>query len=237
MSARREQPLPPDLEPAALLTAYASGAFPMPTPDDESDILWYSPDPRALLPLDGRFHVPRRLRQVIRQGRFECTVDRAFPAVMRGCGRREEGTWITAGFLAAYGRLHELGFAHSVEAWPAGGDMGVSPMADDAAMDGKSNALAAGETPVSRTPVSRPVGGVYGVALGGAFFAESMYPRDTDAGKVALVALVEHLRGRGFVLCDVQWLTPHLETFGACELSRAEYLSLLATALGSGASF
>ena len=83
----------------------------------------------------------------------------------------------------------------------------------------------------------QPDGGIYGLALGGAFFAESMFHRVTDAGKAALVYLVERLRGRGFGLCDVQWLTPHLKTFGAFEVDRAEYLSMLSTALGAHVRF
>ncbi len=176
----------------------------MPDPDDESQVLWFSPDPRGLLPLDDRFHVSRRLGQKIRQGRFTYTIDRAFGEVMCGCGGRDEGDWINDDFRAAYGLLHALGLAHSAEAWTEGAEL---------------------------------AGGVYGVALGGAFFAESMFHRVCDAGKAALAHLIDHLRARGFVLCDVQWLTPHLATLGAFEIPRAEYLSLLATALGSGATF
>jgi leucyl/phenylalanyl-tRNA--protein transferase len=72
------------------------------------------------------------------------------------------------------------------------------------------------------------VGGVYGVAVGGAFAAESMFHRERDASKVALVRLVEHLRARGFDLVDVQFLTPHLASLGAREIRRAEYLRRLA---------
>jgi leucyl/phenylalanyl-tRNA--protein transferase len=75
------------------------------------------------------------------------------------------------------------------------------------------------------------VGGLYGVALGGAFFGESMFHRATDASKVALVALVERLRARGFVLLDTQWLTDHLTQFGAIEIPRRRYLRLLEAAL------
>ena len=99
----------------------------MPDPDDPARIEWFSPDPRALLPLDDRFHVHRRLARTIRQGRFVCTVNQAFSAVMRGCADRKEGTWITGDFLAAYGRLHELGLAHSVEAWTADEITGGAP--------------------------------------------------------------------------------------------------------------
>ncbi len=186
--------------------AYSHGVFPM---VNDGELLWFSPDPRGLLPLDGRFHVSRSLRRTIARGPFECTADTCFAAVMDLCSRRrDEGTWITPEMKVAYGRLHELGFAHSVEVWPAG-----------------------------RIGRGRPAGGVYGVSIGGAFFAESMFHRVTDAGKAALAHLIDHLRTRGFVLCDVQWLSPHLETLGAFEIPRAEYLSLLATALGSGATF
>lgn len=78
---------------------------------------------------------------------------------------------------------------------------------------------------------NRLVGGLYGVALGGAFFGESMFHRETDASKVALVALVERMRDRGFVLLDTQWLTPHLARLGAREIPRDEYLRRLETAL------
>ena len=201
--------IPPELSPPRLVAAYASGAFPMPDADDESQILWFSPDPRALMPLDERFHLPRRMARKLRQGRLECTVDTAFAEVMTACADRAEGSWISEQFLAAYTRLHELGIAHSIEAWSAG-------------RVGAPGGLA---------------GGVYGVALGGAFFAESMFHRVTDAGKTALVHLVERLRERGFILCDVQWLTPNLQRFGAFEISRDDYLSLLATALAAGVRF
>ena len=197
-----------ELLPRRLLTAYAAGVFPMPDPQDESRILWFSPDPRGLLPMDDRFHISRRLARRVGSGRLVCTVDRAFEAVMRCCADRREGTWITPDFMSAYGRLAELGFAHSVEAWP-------------------SDAVGVGQ----------PAGGVYGVALGGAFFAESMFHRVTDAGKVALAWLVGHLRERGFKLLDVQWVTPHLRRLGAYEVSRDEYLSRLAEALGAGVTF
>jgi leucyl/phenylalanyl-tRNA--protein transferase len=83
----------------------------------------------------------------------------------------------------------------------------------------------------------RLVGGLYGVHLGGAFFGESMFHIETDASKVALVALVDRMRAGGFTLLDTQWTTPHLAQFGAVEIPRAEYLSRLTRALGRGASF
>lgn len=80
-------------------------------------------------------------------------------------------------------------------------------------------------------------GGLYGVAVGCAFFGESMFHRATDASKVALAALVDRLRARGFTLLDIQWVTPHLEQFGAIEIPRKDYLKRLAKAVEGGCAF
>jgi len=117
-----------DLKPGTLLLAYRNGIFPWTT----RPITWWSPDPRAIIPLGG-LHVSRSLQKVLRQGRFSVTFDRAFRAVMEGCaeprpGRKE--TWITSAFITGYTRLHDLGFAHSAEVWDgerlAGGLYGVA---------------------------------------------------------------------------------------------------------------
>ncbi|MFO0964258.1 MAG: leucyl/phenylalanyl-tRNA--protein transferase [Gemmataceae bacterium] len=116
-----------DLEPKTLVRAYTRGVFPW--FDDGDPIYWWSPDPRAIFELDA-FHVSRRLARTMRAGRFRCTINRAFAAVMLGCADRAEGTWITADMFTAYNRLHRLGIAHSVEAWHgdelAGGVYGVA---------------------------------------------------------------------------------------------------------------
>ena len=188
-----------------LLAAYASGWFPM--ADDQGHISWYSPDPRGIIPLE-RFHASARLRRVVRQGAFRIAIDSAFDRVIRACaetdrGPDDAGTWISAEIVDSYCALHDLGYAHSVEAWQE----------------------------------DQLVGGLYGVALGGAFFGESMFHRVTDASKVVLVALVERLRARGFALLDTQWVTPHLEQFGAVEISRSDYMRMLETSLKVEASF
>jgi leucyl/phenylalanyl-tRNA---protein transferase len=183
-----------DLEPGTILSAYRGGIFPW--PDPEGRLLWWSPDPRAVLPLDG-FHESRSLRRVRRRGRLRVTRDEACEAVIAGCGERVEGTWITPAMRLAYERLHRLGWVHSVEVW-----------------DG-----------------ARLVGGVYGVAIGGFFAAESKFHRVPDASKIALAALVEWLAARGFVLLDVQLATDHLRTLGVIEITRTEYLRRLAHAL------
>jgi leucyl/phenylalanyl-tRNA--protein transferase len=109
-----------DLEPGTLLAAYRQGLFPMPVPAGRfmraRNVLgWFSPDPRAIIPLDG-VRVSRSLRRS--RARFEITSDTAFEHVMRACGdpRRPHG-WITEEFVGAYTRLHQAGYAHSVEAW------------------------------------------------------------------------------------------------------------------------
>ena len=117
-----------DLEPATLVAAYRAGIFPWPVED--VDTAWWSPDPRAVIPLDG-LHVSRRLTQTLRQRRFRVTVDADFAGVIAGCAdRAPEATWITPALRAAYVRLHGLGWAHSVEVWTldgalAGGLYGV----------------------------------------------------------------------------------------------------------------
>jgi leucyl/phenylalanyl-tRNA--protein transferase len=177
------------IDPELLLQGYRLGVFPMAMEDDL--IEWFSPDPRAILPLED-FHVPHALRRLLRRSVFETTINKAFSEVIAACAERED-TWINPEIIESYARLHELGRAHSVEAWKQG----------------------------------RLAGGLYGVAVGGAFFGESMFHSVTDASKIALVALVEHLRARKFVLLDTQWLTPHLQQFGGIEISRNHYLRLL----------
>jgi leucyl/phenylalanyl-tRNA--protein transferase len=118
-----------DLEPATLIAAYRTGIFPWPVEDVE--LAWWSPDPRAIIPLDA-LHVSRRLAQTLRQRRFRVTIDAAFAAIVAACADRgDEATWITPALAAAYERLHALGWAHSVEVWTlegalAGGLYGVT---------------------------------------------------------------------------------------------------------------
>ncbi len=107
----------PLLTPDILLAAYANAVFPM--ADESGEIRWFCPDPRAVIELN-ELHVSKTLGQLHRQNRFELTIDRDFPAVIRACARRKEGTWISPDIIEAYIRLHELGRAHSVEAWQEG---------------------------------------------------------------------------------------------------------------------
>jgi leucyl/phenylalanyl-tRNA--protein transferase len=119
------------LSPEWLLDAYRHGIFPWPVWDDEP-MAWWSPDPRAIIELNG-LHISARLQRTLRAGRFEATCDRDFEAVIRGCGTatgRVGQTWLTPAMIAAYCEMHRLGHAHSVEVWHdgelAGGTYGLA---------------------------------------------------------------------------------------------------------------
>jgi leucyl/phenylalanyl-tRNA--protein transferase len=137
------------------------------------------------------------LRRRVARREFDVRVDTAFAAVIDACARAprkgQEGTWITADMIRAYVRMHELGYAHSVEAW-RGGEL---------------------------------VGGLYGLALGGVFFGESMFARVTDASKVCLATLVALLREQRIALIDCQQETEHLASLGARPIPRVEFVRLL----------
>ena len=134
----------PDFNAELLINAYAQGAFPMAEPDS-GDIYWYCPDPRAILPLDG-LHISRSLAKHIRRGEFEIRFDTAFRTVIQECAKpraADNPTWIDQKIIDAYCQLHDMGLAHSVEAWQdeqlVGGVYGVS-----------LNGLFAGESMFSR---------------------------------------------------------------------------------------
>lgn len=188
------------LTPEVVLYGYRIGVFPMADPEDD-EIYWYSPDPRAVIPLDA-FHVPKNLEKLVARGRFEIASDHDFEGVIRACAERES-TWISEEVIRVYSALNKRGFAHSVECW----------------MDG------------------RLVGGLYGVAVGAAFFGESMFHRETDASKVALVHLVRRLRQGGYVLLDTQYSTRHLEQFGVTQIPRKEYERMLEEAVAKEATW
>jgi leucyl/phenylalanyl-tRNA---protein transferase len=185
-----------DFAAETVISAYVRGIFPW--PHDDAEMLWFSPDPRTILPVAG-LHIPRRLQRTIRGGRFRVTLDAAFERVIAGCADRPEGTWITPRMIDSYVRLHELGWAHSFEVWSLDGNL---------------------------------AGGLYGVAVGSMFGAESMFHRVTDASKVAMVAMMEHAERIGVTLIDIQVLTEHTERMGGIEVSREEYLRRLREALG-----
>ncbi|MEH6714615.1 leucyl/phenylalanyl-tRNA--protein transferase [Parasphingorhabdus flavimaris] len=189
-----------------LLKAYASGIFPMADARDDPDVFWVEPKARAVIPLDN-FQMSRSLRKTIRSDRIRVTADTAFADVIDICATQaadRQETWINAEIEEAFNQLHQLGHAHSVECWQA----------DEA------------------TGEARLVGGLYGLAIGGAFCGESMFSRSRDASKVALAWLVARLNVGGFELLDCQFMTDHLASLGAIEISQDEYVDKLRKARG-----
>lgn len=177
---------------------------------------WYSPDPRAILPLTpAGLHIPATLKRLLRTSPFSFTTDTCFERVIRACARprpskpgdHENGLWIDESIARLYTLLHTHAHAHSIEAW----------------LD------------------SSLVGGIYGVHIGSAFFAESMFCRPdlggSNASNLCLVHLVAHLRAKEFTLLDVQIANPHTQRFGVINVPRAEYLARLALATNSPADW
>ena len=192
------------IDPHMLLLAYRSGIFPMADSRDDPEIFWVEPKRRAVLPLD-RFHLSRSLARNLRRGRLRVTCNQAFADVLEMCAaprRNSDGgeSWISRRIAASYLNLHHLGHAHSLECW-------------------QGDAL---------------VGGLYGVGFDRVFCGESMFSRVPDASKVALAWLVAALwqggpRGAAELL-DCQFMTPHLASLGAVEISQTRYVELLAAA-------
>ena len=183
-----------DLSPQRLIAAYRRGIFPWYSAGDP--ILWWSPDPRMVLP-PAALKVSRSLARVLRNANYEVRLDSAFAAVMQACADAprggRNGTWISPEMQAAYLRLHTLGYAHSVETW----------------IDGEL------------------AGGLYGVALGRAFFGESMFSRRPNTSKVALAHLCERLHRHNFGIIDCQMETAHLASLGARPIPRCEFVAAL----------
>lgn len=178
-----------------------------PMAGDDGVIRWYSPDPRGIVPLD-QFHVSSRLARVVRSRRFQIEINRAFPEVIRACADAVRDPRDPGSWIN-----EEI-----ARSYLALHEQGIAHSVE-AWRDGTL------------------AGGLYGVAIGGAFFGESMFHRVTDASKVALVALVERLRARGYTLLDTQWVTEHLEQFGAVEVPRSRYLRLLDESLRVSCEF
>jgi leucyl/phenylalanyl-tRNA---protein transferase len=193
------------IDPELLLLAYRSGIFPMADRRDDPEIFWVEPRRRAILPLDG-FHLSHSLARTLRRSRFAVTCNQAFAEVVEACSaprRTDNGeSWISERIKASYQNLHELGEAHSIECWTVGPEGGPD-----------------GERTLA--------GGLYGVGFDRAFCGESMFSRATDASKIALAWLVASLRLGGVSLLDCQFLTPHLASLGAVEISQSRYIRLL----------
>lgn len=191
-----------DFTPTLVLEAYRAGVFPMPlTHSSFAARMGWWSPMRRAVLPIDELRVTRSLAKSARH--YTVTVDEDFAGVLSGCADpSRDGTWIDAEIADVFGQLHRAGIVHSVETWDRQG---------------------------------RLVGGLYGVGLGGLFAGESMFhdrEYGRDASKVALMELVRRLGADGVPrLLDVQWLTPHLESMGAVEMSRPDYLELLGRAL------
>lgn len=189
-----------DLSVATLRQAYSRGLFPWFSEDQPT--LWWSPDPRMVLPV-AKFRVHPSLRKTIKKfaktNGCEIRIDTAFKEVITACATSPRGgqlgTWIVPKMIEAYLRLHHAGHAHSVETWVNG----------------------------------QLVGGLYGVNMGGAVFGESMFHRVTDGSKMALAALVALCKRDQVPFIDCQQNTRHLASMGAHEIPRSQFMAEVVT--------
>lgn len=183
-----------DLTPERLLLAYRSGIFPW--FEDDEPILWWSPPERMVLFFED-LKISKSMRNILNRGTFKITFNTAFREVITNCRTikrdGQPGTWITDEMVEAYCRLHELGYAKSVEVW----------------MEDKL------------------VGGLYGVDLGHIFCGESMFSKVSNASKIAFIALAKHLENKNYKLLDCQVHNDHLESLGATEILREDFLTIL----------
>ncbi len=183
-----------DLSPERLMLAYKSGIFPW--FNEDSLILWWSPDPRMVL-YPERIKVSKSMRKVLKNNQFILTKNSCFEAVIDQCALAkrvgQEGTWITNEMKEAYLKMHEMGYAKSYEVW----------------LDGSL------------------VGGLYGIDLGHIFCGESMFSTVSNASKFAFIQLAEELHQKNYGLIDCQLYTKHLESLGAEEIPRTEFMKIL----------
>jgi len=189
------------IPPETLISAYSQGIFPMSEHKEDNEVDWYSATRRGIIPMD-QFRVSSNVQRLIRQGNFEVRYNSAFREVVKACSDRET-SWISPVIIESYQRLHEMGYAHSVEIW-------------------KEKKLK---------------GGLYGVALRGAFFGESMFKNDKELDKIALYFCHQRLKERRFKLWDTQFYTEHLSQFGCIEISAEEYEERLQQAMDFRAFF
>ena len=183
-----------DLSPERLLLAYQSGIFPW--FDNDSIILWWSPDPRMIL-YPNEIKISKSMRKVIRDNKFTLTVNTCFKEVLEYCSsvprEGQDGTWITEEMKNAYIELHNRGIAKSYEVWEK----------------------------------DKLVGGLYGVDLGHIFCGESMFSLTSNASKFAFIKLAQELQAKEYNIIDCQLHTDHLESLGAKEISRKEFVKFL----------
>ena len=182
-----------DLKPERLLAAYHNGIFPW--YPAHHPILWWSPDPRALLAPE-QLHISRSMAKWLRHHEYQIWINRQFMQVVQACAaprRDSDDTWINEELMLSYQLLHARGDAHSIEVW-------------------SDNEL---------------VGGLYGISVGRLFCGESMFSRQVNTSKLALIALCHHFAHHGGALIDCQMRTDHLASLGVAEWSRQHFIKQL----------
>ncbi|WP_265240601.1 leucyl/phenylalanyl-tRNA--protein transferase [Muriicola sp. Z0-33] len=183
-----------DLSPERLKLAYSEGIFPW--FNEDSLILWWSPDPRMVL-FPNKIKVSRTMNKILKSDKFQLSQNTCFKEVLEHCStvarKGQQGTWITQTMKAAYLTLHEKGLAKSYEVWEEG----------------------------------ELVGGLYGIDLGHVFCGESMFSLKSNASKFAFIHLARELEEKNYKLIDCQMYTPHLESLGAEDISRKEFIEIL----------
>jgi leucyl/phenylalanyl-tRNA---protein transferase len=204
------------LTPELLLEAYRQGLFPMAYHAESPHVHWLCPDLRGQLSITD-LHIPRKLERFVRanardNGPYHIRINTAFAAVIDACAQstpdRPE-TWINPSIRKVCLQLHARGQAHSVECWRV--------------------------CPETRQDIL--VGGLYGISMGAAFFGESMFSRESNTSKLALVHLVARLWRGGFTLLDAQFINDHLRQFGVYEIPKAAYQAALKDAIAVPADF
>ncbi|SHE66262.1 leucyl/phenylalanyl-tRNA--protein transferase [Arenibacter palladensis] len=183
-----------DLSPERLLLAYKNGIFPW--FNEDSMILWWSPDPRMVL-FPEKVKISKSMAQVIKSNKFRITWNTEFEKVINACSaiirKGQHGTWITPEMKSAYLKLHQMEIAKSIEVW-------------------ENDVL---------------VGGLYGIDLGNVFCGESMFSRTSNASKFAFICLAKELQQKKYRLIDCQVYTAHLESLGAEETPRKQFIAIL----------
>ena len=186
-----------DLSVDRLLLAYSNGFFPWYAFQMESEPHWYCPLDRYVI-FPNEIHISHSMKQLLRQNKYEVTINQDFEGVIHGCSTAQErdeeaGAWLGPDIIAAYTELHRCGYAASVEVW------------EDA----------------------RLVGGLYGVVLRNAFFGESMFSLVANASKLALIHLAKAMERVGGCFIDCQFETPLFKSMGGRHITYEKYMNLL----------
>jgi len=210
-----------DLSPERLIAAYSQGIFPWYS--DGDPFMWWSPNPRAIIEID-QLRINRTLRKAINKSPFEITLNNDFSQVIQLCADapfRDDETWIVDEMESAYINLHKLGHAHSIEIWQTKSNKSIDNANGCEYLEDQPK-----EYPKEGTKerTKELVGGLYGVAINGFFSGESMFYKESNASKFALIALGQLLTTLGIKFIDCQLLNPFLEDMGAKEISRDDFI-------------